>query len=205
MDARARQQLYAFFSRLFVKEVDDAFARVLRGELGEALLPGFLGSDEPSWLDRPEARQANFDADFAHLTLVNLAPHESFFRRADALVESGAKNPVVGFMQKYGFEADLEAARTVAPDHLGIELELLSVLCGKEAEAQAGGDAAYAARIRGIQLELLREHLLTWAPVYLLAAQRNARTALYREGAEAALEFLLTDTQSLAAQVEAAG
>jgi TorA maturation chaperone TorD len=203
MEASARRQFYAFFSRLFVKEVDDAFGQVLKGELGRALLPGFSGTDEPAWLERAEARQAHFDADFAHLALVNLAPHESFFRRPDALVESGAKNPVVVFMQKYGFEADLEAARTVAPDHLGIELELASVLCGKEAEAQQAGDAAYAKRIRGIQLELLREHLLTWAPVYLLAAKRNARTMLYREGADAALEFLLADAQLLANEAAA--
>ena len=45
MDAAARAKLYGFFSRLFVKEVDDAFAAVLQGPLGPALLPDFFTTE----------------------------------------------------------------------------------------------------------------------------------------------------------------
>ncbi|MBL8913054.1 MAG: hypothetical protein JNM17_20330, partial [Archangium sp.] len=69
MTAAERQRLYAFFSRLWVKEPDADFLGVLRGPLGRELL-----EVEPD---------AALDEDFAHLTVVNLAPYESFFRRED--------------------------------------------------------------------------------------------------------------------------
>lgn len=179
LDPAQRQTIYAFFSRLWAKEADAAFLEAVRGPLGRAL----LGDVEPL---------ADLDADFVHLTVVNLVPYESFFRRADGQLELGGANPVAEFFQRYGFEADLAAARSLAPDHLGIELELMSVLCAHEA---AGGPAA--ADARRVQHELLTGHLLAWAPVYLLAARRNAHTALYREGADATLEFLLADAEAL--------
>jgi TorA maturation chaperone TorD len=113
------------------------------------------------------------------------------------MVEAGAVNPVAEFFKKYGFEADLAAARALAPDHLGIELEFLSVLCAKEAEAVEAGNAPYAGVVRGVQRAFLTTHLLAWAPMYLFAAKRNAHTALYREGAEATLQYLLGDLEAL--------
>ncbi|MBI4819423.1 MAG: molecular chaperone TorD family protein [Deltaproteobacteria bacterium] len=192
MEAKARRELYAFFSRLFVKEVDQDFLATIQGPLGSALLPEAileLNSLSASKL------QAWLDADFTHLTIVNLAPYESFFRRDDGKIEAGAVNPVVEFYRRHGFEADLGAARSISPDHLGIELELMAELCDQEAAAH---DPEYAKCIREVESAFLREHLLAWAPIYFLTAMRNARSVLYREGSEAALEFMLEDYERLA-------
>ena len=197
VDPAARQRLYAFFSRLWVKELDEAFVEVLRGPLGRELLPQFSASADEKLLAPAEQRQAAFDADFAHLTVVNLVPYEAFYRREDGMLEAGAVNPVSVFLRKYGFEVDLASARSLAPDHLGIELELMSVLCGKEQEAVEQGNRPYAGVVRGVEREFLREHLLTWAPVYLFAARRNARTALYCEAAEVTAQFVLGDLEAL--------
>lgn len=198
LDAAARGRLYAFFSRLWVRELDDSFVEAVKSALGRELLPDFWASEEPRLLEHPTERQAAFDADYVHLTVVNLVPYESFFRREDGQLEAGAVNPVSVFLRRYGFEVDLAAARSLAPDHLGIELEVLSVLCDREREAQAEGREAYAAVVRGVQRDFLAQHLLAWAPVYLFAARRNARTALYRDGAAATLEFLHSDFGALA-------
>ncbi|MBE2249697.1 MAG: molecular chaperone TorD family protein [Myxococcus sp.] len=195
MEPRARARLYTFFSRLFVRELDDAFVEVLRGELGAALLPTFSASAELDLLSPAARRQATFDVDFAHLTMVNVVPYESFYRRDDAMIESGGANPLATFLTKYGFEADLAAARSLSPDHLGIELELMAVLCAREADADA---PALAAQVRRVELELLSEHLLSWAPVYLLAVRRNARTGLYAEAADALLHLLHQHHEALA-------
>lgn len=196
MDPRARARLYTFFSRLFVKEVDDAFAEVLRGEQGQALLPAFTRAPDADALF-PEARRvATFDADFAHVTVVNVVPYESFYRREDAMIESGGANPMAVFLTRYGFEADLGAARSLAPDHLGIELELMATLCTKEADAETPDDAR---QVRAVELELLEGHLLAWAPLYLLAVKRTARTELYRDGADAVLHLLHQHHEELAA------
>ncbi|MFZ5445264.1 MAG: TorD/DmsD family molecular chaperone [Myxococcota bacterium] len=193
MSPAERQQLFAFFSRLWVKELDDAFAAVLAGPLGRGLLPAFHASDEAKLLggDR-EARVAAFDADFAHLTMVNLTPYESFFRRDDAMLEAGAVNPVAEFLRRWGLEVDLAAARALAPDHLGIELEVLAELSQREAEALAAGNHPAVGAVQRVQQDFLEQHLLQWAPMYLFAAQRNARTLLYREAADATLQLLLT-------------
>lgn len=197
VDPAARRRLYAFFSRLWVKELDDAFVEVLRGPLGRELLPRFAESADAKLLAPAEQRQATFDADFAHLTVVNLVPYESFYRREDGLLEAGAVNPVAVFSRKYGFEVDLASARSLAPDHLGIELEFLSVLCAKEQEAAEQGNRPYAGVVRGVERDFLREHLLAWAPVYLFAARRNAKTVLYREAAEVTAQFVLGDLEAL--------
>lgn len=201
LGAAERAGLYGFFSRLFVREIDDRFAAVLAGELGRSLLPEFAASEEAVAVRDAGAREALLHPDFVSLTVVNLTPYESFFRREDAMLETGGQNPAARFMAEYGFEVDLEAGRVIGPDHLGVELEFMSQLCAREhaAEAEARDDGgAYAAQIRGVGRAFLSRHLLAWAPVYLLAAGRNAKTVLYREGAEAALDFLLFDHEALA-------
>lgn len=183
MDPAAAAGLYGFFSRLFLREVDPAFAEVLGGEVGRALLPRF------SVAEAGTLGTSRFDEDFVHLTVVDLVPYASFYLRPDARIEAGLDNPLVAFYRAYGFEVDLEAARAVSPDHLGVALELASRLCAEEASADAG----YAPKVREVRRRLLGEHLLPWAPVYLLAVKRSAYTELYREGAEVLLDLLLQD------------
>ncbi len=112
-------------------------------------------------------------------------------------VEAGAANPFAVSMRKYGLEADLAAARSIAPDHLGIELEALAELCRQEVGAAQAGNAPRADTVRRVERELLEAHLLAWAPQYLLAVGRTAKTALYRELADATLHFLFADHESL--------
>lgn len=195
MDPRARARLYTFLSRLFVKEVDDAFAEVLRGEQGRAVLPAFSRSADVDALMPQARRVATFDADFAHVTMVNVVPYESFYRRDDAMIEAGGANPLATFLLEYGFEADLAAARSLSPDHLGIELELMATLLEREADA---GAEAERAQVRTVERRLLEEHLLAWAPIYLLAVRRTARTELYRDGADAVLHLLHQHHEALA-------
>ncbi|MCA9543014.1 MAG: molecular chaperone TorD family protein [Myxococcales bacterium] len=196
-DATARGNLYGFFSRLFVKELDAAAVELLWSPLGHALLPRFYAGDEAKHLADADARVRVFDADFVHLTVVNVVPYASFYRRDDARVESGGANPISDWLSQYGFEVDLVAARSLSQDHIGIVLEVMATLCVHEAEAEARPDAEYAAHIRGLQREFLREHVLSWAPVYLFAVERSAHTALYREAAEACVAWLGADFQAL--------
>ncbi|MFO0594060.1 MAG: molecular chaperone TorD family protein [Myxococcaceae bacterium] len=188
MTALERQRLYAFFSRLWVKEADPAFLEVLAGPLGVEVLGASTAA---------QARSEALDEDFAHLTIVDLVPYETFFQRDDAQIEAGGANPVATFLQKYGFEVDLGSARSLAPDHLGIELEVMSVLCRHEHEAREAGNEPLASAARRTQREFLVQHLLAWAPTYLFAARRNARTATYRDGAEATLQFICGDLEGL--------
>jgi TorA maturation chaperone TorD len=192
MNPTLRAGLYGFFSRLFVQEVDRDFAAVLTGELGRSLLPEFADSEEPAMLADDEAREAVFAADFADLTMVSAIPYASFYLRDDGMLETGPMNPAAEVYRAHGVEADLAAGRVVGPDHLGVELEFLAFLRAREAEAEAA-PRGYAAALHAAGRDFLEHQVLPWAPIYLLAVQRGARTLLYREGAEALLDLLLAD------------
>lgn len=202
MQASARAGLYGFFSRLLTRELNDEAVELLHSPLGAELLPEYHASSELEIsLDR-EQRCATFDVDFVHLTVVNVVPYASFYLRADAMVEGASSNPVAEFMRAYGFEVDLERARALAPDHIGVVLEFMATLCEAEAEAQARPDEAYAAKIHAIQRQFLQQHVVNWAPVYLFAVERCAHTTLYREVARVCMDFIGADYELLSHEAE---
>jgi len=51
--------------------------------------------------------------------------------------------------------------------------------------------------LKGIQKEFLNKHLLQWAPMYLISMKFEARTPLYYDAADMALEFILSDNEYL--------
>ena len=200
MEAQGRANLYGFFSRLFIRELDDEAVALLAGPLGQDLLPEATAAGDVALAADPARRHAVLDPDYTHITVVNVVPYASFYLRDDAMVEGGTANPAAEFLKEYGFEVDLVAARSLAPDHIGILLESMAVLANAEAEAEARPDPAYAARIRQVQRTFLQDHLLSWAPVYLYAVERCAHSALYREAASVLMDFLGSDAQDLEAE-----
>ncbi|HFU77172.1 MAG TPA: dehydrogenase, partial [Epsilonproteobacteria bacterium] len=54
-----------------------------------------------------------------------------------------------------------------------------------------------------IQHGFLKDHLLEWAPMFLINAKRESRTPLYHDGAELTLEFLLSDFEYVTAKLAA--
>ena len=203
LPAGARANLYAFFSRIFVRELDDAAVALLRGPLGAELLPAFSASEELALVADAAQRVAVFDADFAHLTIVNVVPYGSFYSSPTAMMTSGTAAGVGAFLREIGLEVDLGAARSLATDHVGIVLEAMAKLCAAEAEAEARPDLVYAKQISDLQIELLREHALPWLPLYFFAVERCAHTKLYGEAARVAMDFVASDYTQLRAQTAA--
>ena len=202
LPAEARANLYAFFSRIFIRELDQVAVALLTGPLGAELLPGFCAGDEVAAVRDPARRVAIFDADFAHLTIVNVVPYGSFYTSPAAMMTSGTTEGVGAFLREIGLEVDLGAARSLATDHAGIVLEALAKLCAAEAEAEARPDPAYAAQIRDLERQLLRQHVLPWLPLYLFAVERCAHTQLYGEAARVSLDFVAADHEQLCREAE---
>jgi TorA maturation chaperone TorD len=70
-------------------------------------------------------------------------------------------------------------------------------LANAELQALQNGDTVAVTELKEVQHEFLNKHLLVWAPMYLINMKYEARTPLYYDGAEMALEFILSDNEYL--------
>jgi len=189
-----RIALYALVSRLMMTEVDTEFMKSI--ESNEEILNLF--PNYKAWEKRKEfnvsiLKERYLDVDFANLSLLHLVPYESFYTRDDQMIESGGENPLLEIYDILDFKVDLQEARVVSPDHIGVELEFMHVLCDAMKKAYEANDSAAIEEFLLVQRGFLKDHLLNWAPMYLINVKKESRTPLYHDGAEVTLEFMLSD------------
>ena len=139
--------------------------------------------------------------DFTNLSLLHLVPYETFYTRADQMIETGGANPVTDMYSAYDFIVDYAVARVVSSDHIGVELEFMHHLCQAQIKAIEEGDTDSVTELQAVQYRFLNTHLLKWAPMYLINMKYESRTPLYYDAAEMALEFILSDNEILTAVV----
>jgi TorA maturation chaperone TorD len=70
-------------------------------------------------------------------------------------------------------------------------------LVAAELKALEDGDKDAVKVLQEIEKEFLNKHLLQWAPLYLINVKYEARTPLYYDVADMALEFILSDNEYL--------
>lgn len=202
-DIENRIAIYALTSRLMLVEVDETFLNQIESD--EALLSFFPNYKE--WKKREEVSQKDliteyYNVDFTNLFLMHLVPYESFYRRDDQMIESGGDNPVLELYNELDFRVELDKARVISADHIGVELEFMYMLCMALKKALEVGDSEGICELLQVQRAFLKEHLLEWAPLFLINAKRESRTPLYHDGAELTLEFLLSDFEYITTQLE---
>ncbi len=207
-DIESRIALYALISRLMLIEVDEDFLQNL--EKDPALLdmfPNYRDWSKRKDLSVKDLIEQYYNVDFANLFLMHLVPYESFYSREDQMVESGGDNPVIELYNELDFRVELDRARVVSADHIGVELEFMYMLCDAQKKAIEADDKEGVCELFQVQRAFLKEHLLEWAPMFLINAKRESRTPLYHDGTEMTLEFLLSDyeyiTQKLSTYCEA--
>lgn len=182
MNDSARQTLYALFSRLFANGID---AETLRELKANPDLLESIGEGAAAWLNQtPEKTTLDaLNVDFTSLFLLYTPPIEAAIRDNSKEIPIGLENPVMQFYRRHGFHINMNLTHLNAPDHLAIELGFMQALI-KSGENKAGQ-------------AFLADHLLKWAPSYLIAQSEAADTPFYRDLCEAAAEFLLADYQHL--------
>ena len=115
-------------------------------------------------------------------------PYEAVHRNVEAAAEIA-----VAVTQCYS-DAGLAAVDASAPpDHLGVELKFISLLCHGESEAWQKNLSAESVQALHRQRAFLDDHLLRWAPDYLKLVQAQAREAFYRKFAQIALTAVTED------------
>lgn len=194
----ARSNIYALLSRILLQEMDETLLETLQKD--PTVLEFF-----PHWneweprkkLSNKEIIEGHLNPDFVNLSVLHLVPYETFYTREDQMIETGGANPVTDFYSAYDFLVDYEVARVVSADHIGIELEFMHHLCEAQRKAMEQNDDEAVEELKNVQHRFLNTHLLKWAPMYLINMKYESRTPLYYDAAEAALEFILSDNETL--------
>ena len=198
-----RITLYSLISRLMIIEVDMEFLEFIEKnvEILE-LFPNYKEWDKRKEFSNKILKERYLDVDYANLFLLHLVPYESFYKRDDQMIESGGDNPVLSLYNSLDFRVELEKARIVSPDHIGVEIEFMYMLTRALKKALEADDKIGIKEILQVQKGFMQEHLLDWSPMFLINMKREARTALYHDGAELALEFLLSDFEYICNKLE---
>ncbi len=201
---QARVNIYALLSRILLQELEVQTLQMIKND--ENILeffPTLKEWKELDELDEVTLLEEYFNPDFVNLSILHLIPYETFYTREDQMVETGGANPVTDIYSAYEFMVDYEAARSVSSDHIGIELEFMHHLASAEMKALQEQDVEALKELQNVQKEFLNKHLLRWAPMYLINMKYEARTPLYYDAADMALEFILSDNEYLNKELSA--
>ncbi len=195
---QARANIYALLSRVLLQELDvETFKMIKEDENILDFFPNLKAWEPLNTMDEQKLLEEVLNPDYVNLGVLHLIPYETFYTREDQMVETGGANPVTDIYSAYDFIVDYEVARTVSSDHIGIEFEFMHHLVNAEIKAVEEGDEAAVKELVEVQHQFLNKHLLKWAPLYLINMKYEARTPLYYDGAEMALEFILSDNEFL--------
>lgn len=119
-------------------------------------------------------------------------PHESAFR-ADP--RTGQVAAIVAELKRtvLRFGLQLEDAGGDMVDHIGTELEVMALLCGRETRRRAASQPVD--RVLAQQREFLEEHVLAWAPAYAQRVIDSRGHVAYTAVASALVSFLADERQ----------
>lgn len=193
-----RITIYGLISRLMMIEVDCELLNHI--ESNKAILdlfPNYKNWEKKRKLRCGELITDYYNVDFTNLFLMHLVPYESFYIREDQMIESGGENPVMALYNALDFRVELDKARVVSPDHIGIELEFMYMLCNALQKAYEAKDEEGIKELLDIQYGFLKDHILKWMPMFLIAMKNESRTPLYHDTADLTLEFILSDFEYL--------
>ena len=200
----ARINIYALLSRILLQELDaEVLGTIKDDENILEFFPTLRDWKQLGEVDNKTLLEEYFNPDFVNLSVLHLIPYETFYTRDDQMIETGGANPVTDIYSAYDFMVDYEAARAVSSDHIGVELEFMHHLANAEKAALEDKNEVVVKEIRETQKEFLNKHLLQWAPMYLINMKYEARTPLYFDAADMALEFLLSDHEYLVSELNA--
>ena len=175
-EAAERSTVYAILSRAFLKEPDGALIRYFKSpdvqeamkELDLSFGEDFLSSDEGMLVEE-------LAIEYARLFLTpptHLPPYESFYVGGlhdpeevfEPTLQGKASKEVQDFYRSHQI---LFADDCIEfPDHIGIELEAMRLLCDVESKTPVSNDPEKILHVRRLQGKFLAEHPNRWIPIF---------------------------------------
>jgi len=196
-ETQQRGLLYAIVSRALMKEADIEFLKLIKQDGIKEFFPNFLDWDVYKNSGDEKIIEEYLNIDFADISLLHLIPYETFYTRDDGMIDSGGENKALQFYDRFDFIVEKDKARVVSPDHIGVEFEFVHKLIEAQIEAQKADDKVGIKELMDLELEFLDQHLLKWAPIYLINVINEAQTPFYHDVALMGLEYLLSDFEYL--------
>ncbi len=192
--AAARGQLYGFLAGAFLRPPTAQSVSPILGDTVLRQLAEQFGADAVTELEQFRSRfDGGWDAldqEYQSLFTVPLGryvtPYEAVYRDervVDGEVVRGLlMGPSTLAVKAIYREAGVEVSDDVRelPDHVGLELGCMQVLCDAEARAWEAGDTSALARAQALQRRLLRQHIRQWTPRLFERIRSNAPGPFYR-------------------------
>jgi len=128
-----------------------------------------------------------------------ITPYESVFRDTRDVGGKPVKGLLMGQsavnVQKWYKLAAVEISDEYKdlPDHIGLELDFLAHLCGKELEFAGQDDQARLTRAWEIERDFLSVHVISWAPKLRDKVYAKSQHAFFRTVADLLVEFTKRD------------
>jgi len=207
-EATQRSGVYAILARTFLKEPDSELIRYFQQPEVQTVLRELDCSFGDDFLTAKEdALARGLAVEYARLFLVpprHIPPYESFF-------VGGAKTPKEVFEPALQGKASVEVQdfyrdhgicfakdSTLFPDHIGIELEALHLMCAGESRAAEANDPDRARQYRCLAGKFLAEHPGRWVFTFCDRILEIAEDPFYRVVAQLTKAFLETEMKELA-------
>ncbi len=191
-EAKEIGAVYKLLSKAFIREVDAIFlTQIKTSYFYESLRDAGLNLGDEFFSQREEELIEALAVEYARLFIVpgdSFAPYESVY--IEERFYGHTSQQIEGFYQKCGMEV---VDKTLMPDHIGLEMELMSYLKQKQANALENNDDENASRLIGIQKEFMTEHLGKWAPQFFGWVEEEAEHTFYKEMAKLGKQLILVE------------
>lgn len=201
---QGRINMYAFISRLLIEEVDENILEKIKNnpDLLE-LFPNTKEWESFKTKSTKELIDEDLNVDYTTVFILNAYPYESVFMNDEGYINPTPTNPTLQFYLEHGYEIDLNKTRVLSPDHIAVELEFMITLIQEQLKAYSMNNQEGEKKALNLQKEFIENHILQWAPIYLMAARDMSETPFYYDVCQMALDFIMTDYEYILEQLEA--
>jgi putative dimethyl sulfoxide reductase chaperone len=169
-----RAQLYSFFSRIYMREVDEELLlnmkRSIPINIDDTEMAGAYNKLREI-LERSQINEEyieNLAADFASLFLgigrYPAYPYESVYLSQEGIIMGESRDKVLKMYLKEGLQK-MDWFKE-PEDHIAIELEFMAFLCLKMQEALSAGSLDTVLRLIETQRDFFEKHLKSWVPKF---------------------------------------
>ena len=211
--ALMRCSVYSFLSNVFLNEPTKQFARTLKqGQLFQRIsefvniqadfdkFEKYLKENEPQKIH--ELLLSDYRNLFSSQSEKYVPPYETDYREglggqhhgwSDLSVEVARKYSEAGFEVQPGYEG--------MPDHIGMELEFMALLCQREMGSWKSQDKDQGIEYLRWEEEFLREHLIKWVSVFCKKVIASSASEFFKVVAELTVEFVELENKLLGALV----